>query len=160
MKRINSFYCAVMLSGFFCLFLIWSDKASAAEANPCDTDIARICKDAGPEAVMDCLEQHESELSDACRNYEQQMGGKKVEMKEEVSRRKIFTDACKEDMAKFCSDMKPGQDRIEKCLGTHEAELSAPCREPPASVRPTNTPSSWIPICASARSAPRCQCPP
>ncbi len=129
MKRIHRLYFAVALAGIICLFPVWSGQASAEKADPCTEDIARFCKDTGPEAVIDCLEQHESELSDSCRTYEQQMGGKKVEMREEARRMKIFREACKKDMAKFCSEGKPGQEGIEKCLGKHEGELSAPCRE-------------------------------
>jgi hypothetical protein len=128
-KQINRFYFPVAAAGIFCLLLIWGGHASAEDANPCAEDIVKFCKDAKPGAVMDCLEQHERELTDACRTYEAKMGGKKVEMREEVRRLKIFRDACKEDMDKFCSDVKPGQGGIEKCLSTHEGKLSAPCRE-------------------------------
>jgi hypothetical protein len=37
--------------------------------------------------------------------------------------------ACKEDVEKFCKDVKPGEGRIVKCLKEHESELSAGCKQ-------------------------------
>jgi hypothetical protein len=34
---------------------------------------------------------------------------------------------CKDDIEKFCRDVKPGQGRILKCMREHESELSADC---------------------------------
>lgn len=36
--------------------------------------------------------------------------------------------ACKEDIEKFCKDVKEGGGRIVKCLKEHEAQLSEGCR--------------------------------
>ena len=35
---------------------------------------------------------------------------------------------CKEDIKKFCADVKPGEGRIAKCLKEHKAELSTECK--------------------------------
>lgn len=37
--------------------------------------------------------------------------------------------ACKEDIKKFCGDMKKGEGEMAQCLKTHEAELSPACKE-------------------------------
>jgi len=37
--------------------------------------------------------------------------------------------ACREDVAKFCKDVPPGQGNIMKCLKEHENELSPACKE-------------------------------
>ncbi|MDA8105300.1 MAG: hypothetical protein M0Z71_07925 [Nitrospiraceae bacterium] len=129
MKRIGRFYSQVAVAGIYCMFLIWGGQASAGDANLCAGDIAKFCKDVKPGAVMDCLERHENELSDECKTYEAKMGGKRVEMREEVRQLKIFREACNEDMAKFCKDVQPEQSVIEKCLSSHEGELSASCGE-------------------------------
>ncbi len=35
--------------------------------------------------------------------------------------------ACKEDVAKLCKDVQPGEGRIMECLKSHQAEVSPAC---------------------------------
>ena len=37
--------------------------------------------------------------------------------------------ACKPDIAHFCSQVQPGQGRIKACMKEHIQELSDPCKE-------------------------------
>ena len=37
--------------------------------------------------------------------------------------------ACKPDIARFCSQVQPGQGRIKACMKEHLQELSDPCKE-------------------------------
>jgi hypothetical protein len=37
--------------------------------------------------------------------------------------------ACKPDIARFCSQVPPGQGRIKACMKEHIQELSEPCKE-------------------------------
>jgi hypothetical protein len=37
--------------------------------------------------------------------------------------------ACKPDIAHFCSQVPPGQGRIKACMKEHIHELSEPCKE-------------------------------
>ena len=37
--------------------------------------------------------------------------------------------ACKPDIARFCSQVPPGQGRIKACMKEHLQELSVPCKE-------------------------------
>ena len=37
--------------------------------------------------------------------------------------------ACKPDIARFCSQVPPGEGRIKACMKEHLAELSEPCKE-------------------------------
>jgi hypothetical protein len=37
--------------------------------------------------------------------------------------------ACKPDIARFCSQVPPGQGRIKACMKEHIHELSEPCKE-------------------------------
>ena len=37
--------------------------------------------------------------------------------------------ACKPDIAKFCSNVPPGNNRIKDCMKAHLPELSEPCKE-------------------------------
>ncbi|MEK6770213.1 MAG: cysteine rich repeat-containing protein [Pseudomonadota bacterium] len=36
---------------------------------------------------------------------------------------------CKEEIKKFCADVKPGGGRVHQCLNKHENELSQACRD-------------------------------
>lgn len=38
------------------------------------------------------------------------------------------TENCKEDVAKFCSDVDPGEGRIALCLKEHQDQLSEACK--------------------------------
>ena len=38
-------------------------------------------------------------------------------------------EACKPDIAHFCSQVPPGQGRIKACMKEHLQELSEPCKE-------------------------------
>ncbi len=128
MKQNYTTFFPIFVAGIFCLCLLCGTRASATDENPCAGDITKFCKDVKPGAAMDCLEEHEKELSCECKAYEAKMGGKKVEMREKVRQMKIFLDSCREDMAKFCKDIS-GQSGIEKCLNEHSGELSSPCGE-------------------------------
>jgi Cysteine rich repeat len=37
--------------------------------------------------------------------------------------------ACKPDIARFCSQVPPGQGRVKACMKEHVHELSEPCKE-------------------------------
>ena len=131
MKQICRLYFATLVAGFCCLGLMFSTHVFAADKKPCAEDIAKFCKNMKPgtNAMMDCLEEHESELSDACKDYEAKMGGSRVEMREAVREEKKFSQTCKEDIAKFCKGVSPGQGGLARCMKEHVNELSAPCSE-------------------------------
>jgi len=38
-------------------------------------------------------------------------------------------NACKPDIARFCSNVPPGGGRIKECMKAHLQELSEPCKE-------------------------------
>jgi hypothetical protein len=57
------------------------------------------------------------------------MGGKRVELREQIRERVKFRNACRNDVIKLCADAKPGKDSVMQCLTEHEKELSVPCAE-------------------------------
>jgi hypothetical protein len=131
MKKTYGLYLASLLAGLFFLSLMFPVCVSAVEKNPCAEDIAKFCKNIKPgtNAMMDCLEKHESVLSDACRDYEAKMGGSRVEKEEWVREKKVFSQTCKDDIDKFCKGVNPGQGGVVTCLKERVDKLSAPCRE-------------------------------
>lgn len=135
MKLTGSFYRMVLACSLLCFGWISGMDASAADQNPCSKDVAKFCGNiaapgpAGMIAVMDCLEEHEKELSAACRDFEAGMGGSRVEKSEAVRAKRQFRQNCMSDMARFCQNAGPMQGGMMKCLSEHENELSAPCNQ-------------------------------
>lgn len=88
---------------------------------PCQADAKKFCADVKPGGgrLMKCLKEHEAELSPACRQKGQKIHERMEEMHE----------ACKDDVANFCKDVKPGEGRVAKCLKEHEGALSAGCKD-------------------------------
>jgi hypothetical protein len=37
--------------------------------------------------------------------------------------------SCRYDVARFCSDVPPGQGRVARCLGRHRSDLSPVCSD-------------------------------
>ena len=110
---------------------MFGTAVSAADQNPCSEDIAKFCKDVKPgwRAIMDCLERHESQLSDACKDYEAKMERPRMESREVGMQQMRVRQACRDDVTKFCNDVKSGSDGIATCLKEHAGELSMPCRD-------------------------------
>ena len=117
--------------------LMFAASASAADRNPCSEDIAKFCKDIKPgqNSLLECLEKHESQLSDACKDYETKMERPRAEAREVVNQQMRVRQACRTDIAKFCNDVKPGSDGVAACLKNHMSELSAPCGSALAATR-------------------------
>ena len=132
MNQIKEICLIILLAGVLCLGLMLVTEGFAADKNPCSDDIAKFCPDVQPSdrgAIMNCLEAHENELSDTCRDYEVKMEGTRGERREFVRQQRAIYLSCKGDVAIFCKDVDPKEGGILKCLNEHGKELSAPCQE-------------------------------
>jgi hypothetical protein len=132
MKQIKEIYLITLLAGVLCLALLPASEGFAADENPCSEDIAKFCPDVKPSdrvALMDCLETHESKLSDSCKLYEARLEGRRGEQRETINQQKVILQACKDDAVKFCQDVNPTSGGLESCLNAHENELSNACSE-------------------------------
>jgi hypothetical protein len=131
MKRNKTPYQRVTASAFLLIALLFGFDASPAARNPCSEDIAKFCGDAGPgrTALSECLEAHETQLSDACKSYEEKLGEAREETSEEIVQHINILQACRDDIAKLCEDVKPGVFGIATCLKEHTKELSPSCLE-------------------------------
>jgi cysteine rich repeat protein len=102
--------------------VLWSAAEIFAQGRgPCAEDAAKFCKDVQPGrgSMAQCLKEHESELSAVCKEHIAQM----------KQRGRQINEACRDDIAKLCKDVKPGRGRIAQCLREHREELSPGCRE-------------------------------
>jgi len=93
---------------------------SGSAFGPCSDEAKRLCGAVKPGQgrMYRCLEQKEAEVSAPCKEHLQQ---RRAEFREAQG-------ACKQDIEKFCREIRPGQGRVASCLKSHEAELSPPCR--------------------------------
>ena len=93
--------------------------SSSPPARPCAADVARLCPNAqGRQAVHACLQQNAEQVSTECKARIDQ-----ARQKFEAAR-----EACKDDVATFCSNVQPGGHRVVACLRQHTSELSQACQ--------------------------------
>lgn len=114
----------IALAGMVLGMGLWATTAVLAQQEhrgPCAEDVAKFCKDVQPGGgnIAKCMKEHENELSPACKEHFLKMQGSMGKARE----------ACADDVAKFCKDVKPGGGGIAKCLKEHENELSPACKE-------------------------------
>ena len=95
--------------------------AAPSGGGACLEDRQKLCADVKPGAgrIFKCLEKHQEQLSAECKNYVEEMA-RKFEQ---------FADACADDLAKYCSQVKAGQGRGIACLRGNEDRISAACRD-------------------------------
>ena len=81
----------------------------------CNTDTEKFCSQGGG-LVVDCLLDHQNDISDAC--YD----ALKVRLANEQG-----MQACRQDSRRFCPGVEPGGGRVVDCLIDHEQEISEDC---------------------------------
>lgn len=103
----------------WCLFLTLPLLAQAQDRNgACRADVDKYCSQSAGNGkqAMDCLLEHQQDISDAC--YET--------LKQRVDRQQGMK-ACKQDAEKYCQGTQPGGGRIVRCLMDHQKEVSDDC---------------------------------
>lgn len=98
-----------------------TDKATSEDIHPCSDDLEKFCKDVLPGGgrIIECMENHENELSAAC----------KVKFQDVMKRINEAKEACAQDIESICKDVQPGGGRIAKCLKENKEKISPECRE-------------------------------
>ena len=91
----------------------------------CGTDMQQFCPNLTPGEgkLRDCMNEHQNDLSAKCRDFRAEARAHWHAAREK------FDKACKEDVQKFCADVKPGEGRLGTCLKTHENALSPACKD-------------------------------
>jgi hypothetical protein len=117
--------------GMFFVPLVILYLPAFAQARVCADDAAKFCPNVkGVQGRMQCLREHEAELSAQCQARVQTM----------ATRAKEVRDACQSDVQQFCQDVAAGGGRLAKCLKQHESELSSTCKDELALARSKRQP--------------------
>ncbi len=103
------------------------EKAMQISAD-CAADAKKFCRGIipGKGRIAACLLSHEAELTPACRTHAVKVKAAGEKIEEGLD--KLILGACKADKDKFCSGVKPGQNRIIDCLASHRAALKPACK--------------------------------
>ena len=105
------------------VILLLPGFAGAADSSgfPCMEEIEKYCKDVQPGGgrILECLSGHDRDLTPVCR-------GKVDEHRRKMEEAKKI---CEADIRKFCTDVKPGQGRLLKCLQREKGSLTPECRK-------------------------------
>jgi Golgi apparatus protein 1 len=92
-------------------------QISGYSAMACKEDAPKFCNDENlypePGAVITCLREVKDKLAEACKNeiFETQLEAAK-DMATDV----MLAEMCQADADSLCSDVKPGEGRIQTCL--------------------------------------------
>jgi len=114
----------VSLFGVILSLAAFTQPASAHTEGACKDDAKKFCANIKPGdgRMMDCMKQHEAELSQACKDN-------RAEMKQKMEdKRKEMQEACKTDIKQYCANVTPGEGREFACLHAYSDKLSAGCK--------------------------------
>ena len=123
----------MVLLGLVVSGLIWSTLALAQEKaqrmSACTADEQKFCPDAKTaKERAQCLKSYEADLSQGCQDLRMRAANARGKAQEKMA---TLKEACKSDTETLCKDVKPGRggSGIAQCLKSHEADLSAACKD-------------------------------
>jgi hypothetical protein len=116
------------------LVLVFSGVVSAQQslvdtvAKGCDKEIKTYCKEVAPGGgrVVACLYAYEDKLSAQC---EYALYDAAAQLERAINALAYAANECRDDLAKFCSDIKPGEGRLIQCIDKNETKVSARCKQ-------------------------------
>jgi hypothetical protein len=114
--------------------LLTSGRALAAEKlvedlkKACNKELTTFCKGVTPgeERILACLYAFEDKVSDKCVYA---LYDASLQLEKAVAALKFAASECKDDLEKFCANVKPGEGRGLACLNKNEKSLSEPCKD-------------------------------
>jgi hypothetical protein len=97
-------------------------------AQGCEKEIKTYCKDVTPGEgrVLACLYAYEDKLSGQC---EYALYDAAVQLERAVAALSYTVNECRDDLTKFCSDIKPGEGRLLQCLEKNDAKITKRCKQ-------------------------------
>ncbi len=129
MKRV-----VICLSVIFTV-LLFSVNIFASEKGPvetvlegCKKEIDTYCKNVklGEGRMLACLYAYGDKLSGRC---DYALYDAAAQLERAVAALTFLANECREDLKKFCSDIKPGEGRLLNCIDKNQKNLSGRCKQ-------------------------------
>ncbi len=116
------------------MMLVFGGFASAQQrliesvVKGCDKELKTFCKDVTPGEgrVLACLYAFEDKLSGQC---EYALYDAAVQLERVVNAVAYAANECREELTKYCSDIKPGEGRLLQCMEKNDAKVSKRCKQ-------------------------------
>ncbi len=116
------------------MVLVFSGVVSAQQAlidsvvKGCDKELKTYCKDVTPGEGrgLACLYANEDKLSGQC---EYALYDAAVQLERVVNALAYAANECRDDLTKYCSDIKPGEGRVLQCIEKNDAKITKRCKQ-------------------------------
>ncbi|HEX9137509.1 MAG TPA: cysteine rich repeat-containing protein [Nitrospirota bacterium] len=116
------------------MVLVFSGVASAKQTlvegvvKGCDNELKTYCKDVTPGEGrgLACLYAHSDKLSGQC---EYALYDAAMQLERVINALAYAANECRDDLKKFCSDIKPGEGRLLQCIDKNDAKVSGRCKQ-------------------------------
>jgi hypothetical protein len=97
-------------------------------AKGCEKELKTHCKDVTPGEgrVLACLYAYEDKLSAPC---EYALYDAAVQLERVINALAYAANECRDDLTKFCSNIKPGEGRLLQCIDKNSAKVSNRCKQ-------------------------------
>jgi len=94
----------------------------------CDKELKTYCKDVTPGEGrgLACLYAFSDKLSAKC---EYALYDAAAQLERAVAALSYTVNECRDDLTKYCSDIKPGQGRLLQCIEKNDAKVSGRCKQ-------------------------------
>jgi hypothetical protein len=94
----------------------------------CNKELTTFCKGVvpGQGRVLACLYAFEDRVSDQCAYAVYDAA---VQLEQAVAALKFAAAQCKDDLKRFCADVKPGKGRGLACIDKNEKDVSQQCKD-------------------------------
>jgi hypothetical protein len=116
------------------MVLVFSGVVSAQQAlvdsvvKGCDKELKTYCKDVTPGEGrgLACLYAFSDKLSPQC---EYALYDAAVQLERAINALSYTVNECRDDLTKFCSNIKPGEGRLLQCIDKNDAKVSGRCKQ-------------------------------
>ena len=116
------------------MVLVFSGVVSAQQAlvysvvKGCDKELKSYCKDVTPGEGrgLACLYAFSDKLSPQC---EYALYDAAAQLERAINALAYAANECRDDLTKYCADIKPGQGRLVQCIEKNDAKVSSRCKQ-------------------------------